>query len=125
MTLFNIRTWADVRALIHLVAPAIAALLIASGVASENLVTQILTVVLAVFSPALASVNTINGFRTWFYLVLGAVSALLVSLNVFTETTWSLWLPIIVTLVGPAVAVANTPTTIEADYTVDHEVTLE
>lgn len=121
MTLFNIRTWADVRALIHLVAPAVSALLIANGIADENLVTQILTVVLAVFSPALAAANTLSGFRTYFYLVLGAVSTALVALNVFTESTWSLWLPIIVLLVGPAVAVANTPTTIDEDgFLVDH-----
>lgn len=115
MTVFNIRTWADVRALIHLVAPAASAILIANGVADENLVTMILTLVLAILSPALATVNTVSGFRQWFYPVLAAASAVLVYLNVFTDNTWSLWLPIIVLLIGPAVAVANTPTTIDGE----------
>ena len=115
MTVFNIRTWADVRALIHLIAPAAAAILVASGVATETLVAQILTLVLAVLSPALATVNTVNGFRVWFYPVLAALSAVLVYLNVFTDSTWSLWLPVIVLLIGPAVAVANTPTTIDGE----------
>ena len=127
MTIFNIRTWADVRALLHLVAPAIAAILVASGVSDETLVAQIVTLVLAVLSPALATVNTANGFRVWFYPVLGAITAVLVYLNVFTDATLSPWIALITLLVGPAVAVANTPTTIDADYTVDHteEITLE
>ena len=125
MTVFNVRTWADVRALLHLIAPAAATLLVASGVADENLAAQILTLVLAVLSPALATVNTVNGFRVWFYPVLAAASAVLIYLNVFTDNTWSLWLPIIVTLIGPAIAVANTPTTVDVDdFTVeDHEFT--
>ena len=129
MTLFNIRTWADVRALIHLIAPAVAAILIASGVANETLIAMVVTLALAILSPALATVNTANGFRVWFYPVLGAVTALLVYLNVFEQGIVDLWVPLIVLLIGPAVAVANTPTTIDGEVLsvrdTEHDISLE
>lgn len=116
MNVFNIRTWSDVRAFIHVLAPVLATALVATGVADENLATQIVTLVLAVFSPALAVVNSVDGFRTWFYGVLGAASTILIALNVFSETQYTTWLPVVTLLLGAGVAAANTNTTPSGDY---------
>lgn len=125
MNALNIRSWADARAFVHVAAPVLAVALVASGVADATLAGQIVTLVLAVFSPALATVNTASGFRTWFYAVLAAASVIAVGLGYWTEVQYATWLPVIVLLIGPAVAAANTPTTIdgEAVSVEDHEIT--
>lgn len=112
-SLLNVRTWGDARALVHVGAPVIAAAAVASGWVDTNLATIIVGLVLAVLSPAIATVNTVNGFRSWFYPVLGAASALLIALGYFTDLQYATWLPVITLLVGSAVAAANTPTTID------------
>lgn len=110
MNALNVRSWADVRALIHVGAPVISAALVASGVADQNLAGLIVALVLAVLSPALALINTTDGFRVWFYPVIGAVAPILIYLNFVSEFDYSTWLPVITLFIGPAVAAANTPT---------------
>ncbi|URG17397.1 holin class IV [Rhodococcus phage Mbo2] len=116
MNILNIRTWPDARAFIHVLAPVLATALVASGAVDENLATQIVTLVLAVFSPALAMVNSLDGFRTWFYGVLGALNVILVALDVFTQAGIDTWMPVVTLLLGSAVAAANTNTTPSGDY---------
>lgn len=121
MNALNIRTWADARAFIHVLAPVLASALVLSGVADENLAAKIVTLVLAVFSPAIATVNTVDGFRQWFYPVLGAISLILIYLGLFTEAQWNTWLPVISLILGAGVAAANTNTTPAAvDHTAEH-----
>lgn len=115
MNALNIRTWSDVRALIHVAAPVIATALIASEWVDKSLATLIVTIVLAVCSPALATINTTNGFRRWFYPVLAAAVALLIWLGYISDADYAAWLPVITLFIGPAVAAANTPTTIDGE----------
>ena len=111
----NVRSWSDARALIHVAAPVLAAAAVASGWVDDNLATLIVTLVLAVFSPLLATVNTQDGFRRWFYPVAAAVAGVLVYLGWLTDAQWQVWLPVIVVFIGPAVAAANTDTTESVD----------
>lgn len=110
MNALNVRSWADVRALIHVGAPVISAALVSSGIANQHLSGLIVALVLAVLSPALAMVNTVDGFRVWFYPVVGTVAPILIYLNFVSEFDYSTWLPVIAVFIGPAVAAANTPT---------------
>lgn len=110
MSLLDIRTWSDVRALIHVGAPGAAAALVAVGWADDGVAQMVTAIVLAVTSPLLALANTRNGFRMFFYPVLAAVSGLLIGLGYYTHESYEAWLPIITLLIGPAVAAANTPT---------------
>jgi hypothetical protein len=115
MNALDIRSWSDVRAFIHVAAPVFTALAVASGWTDENTATLVVTVILALISPTLATINTVNGFRLWLYPVLGAVSALLIYLGYLNQADWATWLPVLVLFIGPAVAAANTPTTIDGE----------
>lgn len=123
MSILNIRTWGDARALIHVGAPVLAAAAVASGWVDMNLATILVGLVLAVLSPALATINTVDGFRRWFYPVLGAASALLIAFGYFTEFQYATWIPVITLLIGSGVAAANTPTTVDGtvEYVNDTE----
>ena len=112
-SLLNLRSWADLRALIHVAAPVLAAVLVAKGWADSNLAGLLVTLVAAVASPAIATINTANGFRRWFYPVIAALAAVLIALGYVSEFDYSTWLPVVVLFIGPAVAAANTPTTID------------
>jgi len=62
---------------------------------------------LAVLAPALAAVNTENGFRTWFYSVLAAGQAVVLGLDVLTQAQVSVWIPVIGAIVGGAVSASR------------------
>lgn len=111
----GVRSWADVRALIHVVAPLLATIAVAKGWADENIAALVVTLLLAVLSPVLATINTANGFRRWFYPVFAAATGVLIALGYVTEGDVALWLPLITVFVGPAVALVNTPTTIDGE----------
>lgn len=110
MSLLDIKSAADVRALVHVAAPVLAAAAVASGWLDDGLAQLIVTLVLAVASPALAALNTANGFRQFFYPVAAAAAGLLIYLGWWTDAQWAIWLPVLVVFIGPAVAAANTPT---------------
>lgn len=114
MSLFDVRSWADVRSLLYTLTTPVIAWLVYLGVADN--VTGALwgALAAAVLSPALATVNTANGFRRWFYPVLGAATAVLVGLGIFTDNQVTPVVAIITALVGAAVAGSNTPVTTDA-----------
>lgn len=110
MNALNIRSWADVRAFLYVLAPAAVALLVSYNYFSASTGALVTALVLAVVSPLLAVTNTADGFRKWFYGVLGAAQALVVGLGVFTDLQVTPWITIIGLVVG-GVAVANVNTT--------------
>jgi len=110
MSLLDIHTWSDGRAMIHVAAPVAAGAVVAMGWADDGVVQLVVAIVLAVTSPLLALANTRNGFRQFVYPVIAAVAALLIGLGYFTHESYEAWLPIVVLAIGPAVAAANTPT---------------
>lgn len=110
MSLFDIHTWADVRSLLYTATTPVVAWLVYLGVVDGNAGALWLALAAAVLSPALAAVNTVNGFRKWFYPVVAAASGVLVGLGIFTDNQVTPVIAIITALVGSAVAGANTPT---------------
>lgn len=110
MSVFGIRTWADVRALLYVLTPLVVAWLVQLGVVGDRQADLWIALGVAVLSPALAFVNTVDGFRRWFYPALGAVNALLLGYGIFTDSQTAPVLAILSALVGAGVAAANTPT---------------
>lgn len=109
MNLFNIRTWADVRSLAYTVTTPLIGYLVYLGVVDGSQAALWGALAAAILSPALATVNTVSGFRSWFYPVMGAASAVLVALGIFTDNQITPVVAIITALIGAAVAGANTP----------------
>jgi hypothetical protein len=101
MSIFDVRDWATARAFAYVLVPVVLTALVSSH-------TDLwVGLALAVLAPALASVNTVDGFRTWFYRVLAAGQAVLLGFNVFTDAQLSPWIAVIGAVVGGGVAVSN------------------
>lgn len=110
MNALNIRSWADARAFLYVLAPALVALLVSYDYFTASTGALITALVLAIVSPALAVANTQDGFRKWFYGVLGAGQALAVGVGLVTDLQLAPWVTIIGLVVG-GVAAANVNTT--------------
>lgn len=108
MSLFDIRTWADARSLLYTLTTPLIGWLVYLGVVGGSAAALWGALAAAVLSPALATANTVNGFRQWFYPVMGAGTAVLVGLGIFTDNQITPVVAIITALVGSAVAGANT-----------------
>jgi len=101
MSVFDVRDWATLRAFLYVLVPVVLAACVTTH-------TDLwVGLALAVLAPALSSVNTVDGFRTWFYRVLAAGQAVLLGLNVFTEAQLSPWISVVGAVVGGGVAVNN------------------
>lgn len=114
--LFNIRSWADVRAAAYALLPIVSTLLVGYGVMTADKVQLWAGLVTAVLGPVIAAINarTVSAFRTGFYALLGAAQALVVGYGLVSDAALQYWMPLVVALVGAAgggVAVANTDTT--------------
>lgn len=110
MNVLGIRTWADARAFFHTLAPVLFAALVSYGVLDSDHAVLWCAAAVAVLSPALATVNTTNGFRQWFYPALGGATALLTGYGVLTDNQVAPLLAIVTAVIGSGVAAANTPT---------------
>lgn len=110
MSVFGIRTWADVRALLYVLTPLVVAWLVGLGAFNQEQGALWAALGVAVLSPALAAVNTVDGFRKWFYGGLSAANALLVGYGIVTQSQLTPVVAIVTALVGAGVAAANTPT---------------
>lgn len=110
MNLFDIRSAGDVRSLLYTVTAPVLAYLVYLGVVDGHQAALWGALAAAVLSPALAAVNTVNGFRKWFYPVVAATSGVLVLYGIVTESAVTPVVAILTALVGSAVAGANTPT---------------
>ena len=115
MSLFGVRSLADVRALLYTLLPVLSALLVAQGVLNENQASLWGGLVTALLGPgsAFVTARSVATFRPAFYAMLAAGQALLVGYGLATEGQVSVWIPLISALVGASaggVAVANTDT---------------
>lgn len=114
MNLLNIRSWADVRAFLHVALPAIAGVLAIAGYVTSDDANLWVALVLVVVDTGLSFLNA-DGFRRALYPVLAVVGALLVRYGVTTDQTWALWTGLAPVLFGGGVAAANTDTTPSAE----------
>jgi hypothetical protein len=110
MSLFDIKSAGDVRSLLYTATTPVVAYLVYLGVVDGQQAALWVALAAAVLSPALAAVNTVNGFRKWFYPVVAATSGVLVLYGIVAESAVTPVVAILTALVGSAVAGANTPT---------------
>ncbi|WP_367582271.1 hypothetical protein [Tsukamurella tyrosinosolvens] len=114
--LFNIKTFADLRAALYALLPIVSTLLVTYGVLDETKAALWAGVATAVLGPVIAAVQarTVSSFRTAFYALAAAVQAVVVGYGIVTDAQIGVWMPLVTALVGAAagsVAVANTDTT--------------
>lgn len=110
MNALNIKSWADARAFLYVLAPAIVGLLVSYDYFDGSTGALVVALVLAILSPALAVINTQSGFRQWFYGILGAAQALVVGIGLVTDYQLAPWITLVGLVVG-GVAAANVDTT--------------
>lgn len=115
MTLFNIRTWGDVRALLYVLLPVVTTLLVGNGVLTQDKANLWFGLVTAILGPVIAAImaRTLSLFRVAFYAVLGTGQALVIGYGLAETGFLDGWMPLIVALIGTAtggVAAANTET---------------
>ena len=111
MNVFDIKSWGDLRAFIHVAFPAIAGVLVMAGVWSGTAAPLIVAMVMAATDASLSTANTADGFRKWYYPLQGAVSTALIGFGVVTEAQIAPLLALVPIFLGGGVAAANTPTT--------------
>lgn len=106
----GIRTWEDLRLQVHVLSPYAVTAMVTWNVVSEDKAKLIVTLALAVASPALAFFNTRDGFRRWVYGLLPAVQAFIVGFGWAEDSTITPIMAAIVALLGGALAASNTNT---------------
>lgn len=107
----GIRTWSDARAYLYTLAPLVIGYLVSVGVLDNDKAALWGGLVAAVLAPALAAVNSTDGFRTWFYGVLAAGQAVVVGVyGMGTDASWSPIVATITAILGAGVAAANVST---------------
>ena len=114
MLAVNIRSWADLRVFLQTAVPVVMTLLTTNSVLSNDQATLWAALALAIVSPALATWNTLDGFRKWLYPVLGAANAIIIGYGIADVDTVGMWLPVVTLILGGSlsgVANANTDTT--------------
>ena len=86
MSLFGVRSLADVRALLYTLLPVLSALLVTQGVLNENQASLWGGLVTALLGPGIAFVTarSVSTFRPAFYAMLAAGQALLVGYGLAT-----------------------------------------
>lgn len=112
MSVLNIRTWGDLRAFLHVALPVIVTALIGSQLVDKSLALLVLTLLLALMSPALGVANSDDVRRTAVYAIVGAAAAILIFLGYISQIQFDTWLPVITLLLfgTSGLAAANTDT---------------
>jgi hypothetical protein len=106
----GVRTWGDVRAMIHSGGPAISSLLVGWNIVGDDKAALIAGLLVALASPLAAYPEAENNFRKWLYGVVAAVQAVLIGVVGVVDS------PIVdlcgsaLAILGGMVASANTPT---------------
>jgi hypothetical protein len=106
----GVRTWGDVRAMIHSGGPAISSLLVGWNIVGDDKAALIAGLLVALASPLAAYPEAENNFRKWLYGVIAAVQAVLIGVVGVVDS------PIVdlcgsaLAILGGMVASANTPT---------------
>lgn len=113
--MLGLRTWADWRAFLHVLLPAVATAAVGSGLLLENHAALWVALGTALLDPLL-SITHSDGFRQALYGVALAANAVLIGVfGLWTEAQSAPWFALIPILISGGVAAANTPTTIDSD----------
>jgi hypothetical protein len=106
----GVRTWGDVRAMVHSGGPAISSLLVGWNVVDDNKASLIAGLLVALASPLAAYPEAENNFRKWLYGVIAAVQAVLIGVVGVVDSPVVDLLGSALAILGGMVASANTTT---------------
>lgn len=106
--LLNIKTWGDLRNLLHVALPGLSVLIVGTGVVDESIATAAVGVALAATSPLLGVLNTPENKRKYLYGLVLATASAGILLGYFTSEDWANWAAVFAVLFGGGVATANT-----------------
>lgn len=107
---FGVRTWGDVRAMIHSGGPAISSLLVGWNVVDDNKASLIAGLLVAMASPLSAYPEAENNFRKWLYGVVAALQAVLIGVVGLVDSPMLDLCGSALAILGGMVASANTTT---------------
>ena len=104
MSIFDIKSAADLRNYVYVILPVVAALFVTLGVFDDAHAAMWVALITAVVGPGLAFVMTrnVSTFRTAFYAIVTAIQAIVIGYGIATDDQLSIWLPLVVTIVGAA-----------------------
>jgi hypothetical protein len=111
---FGVRTWGDVRAMIHSGGPAISSLLVGWNIVGDDKAALIAGLLVALASPLAAYPEAENNFRRWLYGVVAAVQAVLIGVVGVVDSPVVDLCGSALAILGGMVASANTPTSSNA-----------
>ncbi len=106
----GLRTWGDVRAMIHSGGPAISSLLVGWNVVDDDKAALIAGLVVAMASPLAAYPHADNNFRKYLYGVIAALQAVLIGVVGLVDSPVVDLLGSAAAILGGMVASANTTT---------------
>jgi hypothetical protein len=112
----GVRTWDDVRNMIHSGAPALSAALVGWNVVDSDKATLIAGLVVAMASPLAAYPHADNAFRKYLYGVIAAFQAVLIGVVGVVDSPILDLCGSAVAILGGMVASTNTPVSRDADY---------
>lgn len=113
---FGVRTWDDVRNMVHSGAPALSAALVGWNVVDNDKATLITGLVVAMASPLAAYPHADNNFRKYLYGVIASFQAVLIGVVGVVDSPLLDLVGSAVAILGGMVASTNTPVSRDTDY---------
>lgn len=112
----GVRTWDDVRAMVHTGGPALSSLLVGWNVVDDDKAALIGGLVVAMASPLAAYPHADNNFRKYLYGVIAALQAVLIGVVGIVDNPVIDLLGAAAAILGGMVAGANTPTSVAGEF---------
>ena len=114
MSIFDLKSAADVRNFVYAVSPVVAAIAVSYGVVDAQQSTMWVALVAAIAGPVLAAFYTrnVDTFRAAFYALLAAAQALLIGYGILSDEQVGVWLPLITVIIGGTAGAVATQHTV-------------
>lgn len=112
----GVRTWDDVRNMVHSGAPALSTALVSWNIVDNDKAVLIAGLLVAMASPLTAYSFADNKFRQWLYGVIAAFQAVLIGVVGIVDSTVVDLLGSALAVLGGMVASTNTPVSLENDF---------
>lgn len=112
----GVRTWDDVRNMVHSGAPALSTALVSWNVVDNDKAVLIAGLLVAMASPLTAYSFADNKFRQWLYGVIAAFQAVLIGVVGIVDSTFVDLLGSAMAVLGGMVASTNTPVSRDSEF---------
>lgn len=113
---FGVRTWDDVRNMVHSGAPALSTMLVGWNIVDDDKAALITGLIVAMASPLAAYPHADNNFRKYLYGVIAAFQAVLIGVVGVVDNPIVNLLGSAMAILGGMVASTNTPVSRDGDF---------